>query len=138
MIEKVKYKEFEDKPFSTLIPFEFSELPFVPKRAFMVHMFPNSDYMQARGGHASKENKQFIYCLDGSFIFRLNFKETLVLEAGEGFYLPEKTWVTYLLNEGGNVHLPPSYFISFCSHPYDPEDYFESKDQFEKEVLGKK
>ena len=91
---------------------EFKDLPFPPKRFFMVY-----DVTSKRGGHAHKKCEQFIICAHGTCGVDINREDAYLLSKQDvGIYIPASTWVEYNLSKDGVL-------LVFASEPYDPEDY---------------
>ncbi len=61
-----KLKVFKDSR-GPLCALEFSELPFVPKRAYFIY-----DVKKLRGGHAHTKEKEVFICIKGSFTARIH------------------------------------------------------------------
>jgi len=102
----------------SLVPLEFSQLPFVPSRAFIVHHTPADT---VRGGHAHALNRQLLLCVAGRLAVRLLFKgqeENVVLEnASQGLVIDPGVWAEQRYVEPGTT------VCVFSSEPYDPDDY---------------
>ncbi len=109
-----------------LIPFEFSSLPFVPQRVFLVKDVPVDT---TRGNHAHFTTHQFIICLNGSIevgIIDSKGERTFLLRSGDSAYIPNLTWdwQKFISIEGE--------ILVFASTKYDPEDYITSIKEFKK------
>ena len=101
------------------------EVPFVPKRYFMVFDVPNT---RIRGEHAHRLCRQFIVCVKGSFAFVADDgtkREEFMLESPSiGVYIPPLVWgVQY-------KHSHDSATMVFASDYYDPADYIRDYDEF--------
>jgi dTDP-4-dehydrorhamnose 3,5-epimerase-like enzyme len=103
-----------------LLPFQFSDLPFVPGRAFAVADVPVG---VARGGHAHRSGMQLLVCLQGRIetLMRVaDAEERLMLSpSAAGLLVGPGVWCqqTYLV-EG-------SVLLVFASEPYDPSSYVD-------------
>ncbi|MBQ3630619.1 MAG: WxcM-like domain-containing protein [Prevotella sp.] len=109
---------------------EEEHVPFKIARTYWIYDVPGGE---RRGGHAYKENREFIVALSGSFdvilhdgsaprIYHLN-------RSYYGLYVPNGWW-----REMGNFSTN-SVGMVFASMPYTPSDY--NRD-FEDFVRGKK
>ena len=107
-----------------LIPFEFSSLPFVPQRAFLVKDVPVDT---TRGNHAHFTTHQFMICLNGNIelgIIDSNGEKTSLLRCGDSAYIPNLTWDWQkFISIGGEI-------LVFASTKYDPADYITSFEEF--------
>jgi acetyltransferase-like isoleucine patch superfamily enzyme len=108
------------------------ELPFAPKRHFLVFGVPNKE---VRGEHAHYKCHQFLIAAHGSLAVVAddgkNRREVLLDHPSLGFYLPPMTWgVQYKYSED-------AVLLVFASHPYDPEDYIRDYDSYLKLVANK-
>lgn len=104
---------------------EYGHIPFSIARAYWVYDVPGGEF---RGGHAYKEQEEFIVALSGSF--------DVVLDDGEkvtryslnrsymGVYIPKMTW-RRLENFSTN-----SLCLVLASHPFYEEDYLREYNYF--------
>ena len=94
------------------------DMPFDIKRVYWVYDVPGGE---ARGGHAYKENQEFIVALSGSFDVILNDgkeKKTYSLNRSYyGLYVPKGVW-----REMNNFSTN-SLALVFSSTKYNSEDY---------------
>jgi hypothetical protein len=101
-----------------------TDLPFVPKRTFVVFDVPTRD---VRGEHAHRVCHQFLVCVTGSVL--------AVVDDGEGreeyastvrprLYMPPMTWGTQYQYSSDAV------LLVFASHEYDADDYIRDYDLF--------
>jgi dTDP-4-dehydrorhamnose 3,5-epimerase-like enzyme len=101
-----------------LIPFEFSTLPFVPKRAFIIQDVPIGT---VRGGHAHKTERQLLVRLKGRASIRLVFQtetSTVILGSlAEALLIEPGVWSEQQYLE------PDTRLLVFASESYDPSDY---------------
>ncbi len=107
------------------------ELPFVPRRHFLVFGVPGQE---VRGEHAHHKCHQFLIATKGSLsvVADDGFKrcEVLLDHPSIGFYLPPLTWgIQYKYTEDAAL-------LVFASHPYDVNDYIRDYDEFLKFVKG--
>ncbi len=101
------------------------ELPFEPKRVFMVYDVPNS---KVRGAHAHKECHQFLIATHGSIAVILDDgeirKEYVLSDASTGLYIKPGVWgIQYKYSEG-------AVLLVLASHGYDAADYIRDYNEF--------
>lgn len=108
---------------------EFKQIPFKIERSYWIYDVPGGE---ARGGHAYKENQEFVIALSGSF--------DVVLDNGEerktyslnrsyrGLYIPKGLW-----REMGNFSTN-SFALILASTSYNSSDYIYDYDEFKKKV----
>lgn len=105
----------------------FKQIPFEIKRTYWIYDVPGGE---SRGGHAYKENEEFIIALSGAFdvivddgeqkkVFTLN-------RSYYGLYVPKGLW-REMENFSTN-----SLALEFASTPFDEADYIYEYDQFKK------
>jgi acetyltransferase-like isoleucine patch superfamily enzyme/dTDP-4-dehydrorhamnose 3,5-epimerase-like enzyme len=103
------------------------ELPFIPKRYFIVYDVPTSE---VRGEHAHHECGQFLICVKGSCSVLMddgkNRRELKLDTPQKGLYLPPMTWGTQYQYSSDAV------LLVFASEVYDPKDYIRNYDEFLK------
>lgn len=106
-----------------------SDLPFVPRRFFIVYDVPSLD---VRGEHAHLACEQFLVCVKGSVRAIVddgsNRGEFLLNSADVGLYMPAMTWGTQYAYSSDAV------LAVFASHPYDSEDYIRTYEEFQQKV----
>ncbi|MBN6053687.1 WxcM-like domain-containing protein, partial [Nonomuraea sp. RK-328] len=107
------------------------ELPFRPARYFLVFNVPSRE---VRGEHAHRECDQFLVCVRGSCGVLLddgrNRREITLDRPSRGVYMPAMIWGTQYR------YSPDAVLLVFASHPYDPDDYIRSYDEFQRIVAG--
>ena len=101
------------------------DLPFVPKRYFIVFDVP-SEYV--RGEHAHRVCQQFLVCVKGSCAVMVDDgtvrDEVLLDQPNLGLYMPAMIWgVQYKYSRD-------AVLLVFASEYYDPEDYIRNYDDF--------
>lgn len=104
-----------------------NHIPFKIKRTYWIYDVPGGE---ARGGHAFKQNEEFIIALSGAFDVIVddgteNRKFTLN-RSYYGLYVPAGQW-RELVNFSTN-----SFALEFGSLHYSPDDYIRDYDQFLK------
>ena len=118
-----KLKRFKDSR-GDLLPLNFSNLPFVPKRTFLVTNVPKG---VRRGDHAHFSTKQFLICLKGEICVELFdgvISSIYDLKEGEGIYVPEMVWDSQVFKTGEDV------LLVFASTEYNRSDYITSRSMF--------
>jgi UDP-2-acetamido-3-amino-2,3-dideoxy-glucuronate N-acetyltransferase len=101
------------------------DLPFVPRRVFMVYNVPDA---RVRGEHAHKQCHQFLVCVRGSLAVVVddgsNREEYVLDQPWVGLYLPPKVWgIQY-------KYSADAILMVFASHEYDPADYIREYEEF--------
>lgn len=101
------------------------DLPFTPRRLFMVYNVPDA---RVRGEHAHKECHQFMVCIRGSLAVVVddgkNREEYSLEQPWVGLYLPPKVWgIQYKYSQD-------AVLMVFASHEYDAADYIRSYEDF--------
>ena len=104
-----------------------NHIPFKIQRTYWIYDVPGGE---ARGGHAYRENEEFIIALSGCFDVILdngNEKKTYTLNRSYyGLYVPKGVW-----REMNNFSTNSVAFI-VSSSPYDELDYIRDYDEFKK------
>lgn len=101
------------------------DLPFVPRRVFMVYNVPDT---RVRGEHAHKECQEFLVCVKGTMAIIVddgtNREEYVLDQPWIGIYLPPKVWrIQYKYSHD-------AVSVVLASHEYDPADYVRSYADF--------
>lgn len=106
---------------------EFKNIPFKIERTYWIYDVPGGE---ARGGHAYKENQEFIVALSGSFDVILDDgkeKKTFSLNRSYyGLYVPKGLWREI------NNFSTNSLALVLASTPYDINDYIYDYSKFIK------
>lgn len=106
---------------------ELKDIPFKIERTYWIYDVPGGE---KRGGHAYKENQEFIVALSGSFDVVLddgNEKKTFSLNRSyNGLYVPKGMW-REMANFSTN-----SLAIVLSSTKYDNSDYIRDYGEFLK------
>lgn len=104
---------------------EFKHISFKIERTYWIYDVPGGE---SRGGHAYKENQEFIVALSGSFDVILDDgheRKTYSLNRSYyGLYVPKGIW-----REMDNFSTN-SLALVLSSTPYNPEDYIYDYQQF--------
>lgn len=104
---------------------EFKHIPFKIERTYWIYDVPGGE---SRGGHAYKENQEFIVALSGSFDVILDDgykRRTYSLNRSYyGLYVPKGIW-----REMDNFSTN-SLALVLSSTLYNPEDYIYDYQQF--------
>ena len=106
---------------------QFKQIPFEIKRAYWIYDVPGG---KDRGGHAYKENEEFIVALSGSFDVVLhdgmNEQKFQLNRSYCGLYVPKGMWRT-MTNFSTN-----SLALVLSATEYDENDYIMDFDEFLK------
>lgn len=104
-----------------------NHIPFEIKRTYWIYDVPGGE---ARGGHAFRENQEFVIALSGAFDVVVDDgqnKKTFTLNRSYyGLYIPKGLWRT-MENFSTN-----SLALEFGSIHYDEQDYIREYDNFLK------
>lgn len=104
-----------------------NQIPFEIKRIYWIYDVPGGE---KRGGHAYRENEEFIVALSGAFDVIVDDgkrKKTFILNRSYyGLYVPKGLW-----REIDNFSTN-SFALEFASTHYDKADYIYDYDQFKK------
>jgi dTDP-4-dehydrorhamnose 3,5-epimerase-like enzyme len=104
-----------------------NHIPFIIRRTYWLYDVPGGE---SRGGHAYKENEEFIVALSGSFDVILDDgteKKTYTLNRSYyGLYVPKGLW-----REMDNFSTN-SLAMILSSTSYDAKDYVRDYDEFQK------
>jgi acetyltransferase-like isoleucine patch superfamily enzyme len=104
-------------------------IPFVPKRYFMVFDVPSRE---TRGEHAHRVCHQFLVCARGSCAILaddgVSRTEVLLDSPDKGIYLPPMTWGVHY------KYSADALLLVFASHHYDSADYIRNYSEFLNEV----
>lgn len=122
MEKKINNNFIDDR--GCLIPIEFNDINFIPKRVFVVNNVPVG---VIRGNHAHYKTKQLLLCINGSVnVFLDNGKEKTktFLNIGESILIPEMVWDSQeFLEENSEI-------LVVCSTGYDINDYILDYNEF--------
>jgi hypothetical protein len=101
------------------------ELPFAPRRYFIVYDVPSSEL---RGEHAHRECHQFLIAVRGSCRILLDdgsSRAEVTLDSPDvGVYMPPMIWGTQYR------YTRDAALLVFASHIYNPADYIRTYDEF--------
>jgi acetyltransferase-like isoleucine patch superfamily enzyme/dTDP-4-dehydrorhamnose 3,5-epimerase-like enzyme len=107
------------------------DLPFQPKRFFMVFDVPTQE---TRGEHAHRRCHQFLICIKGSVRVLADdghHREEYLLDSPDlGLQLPAMTWGTQFQYSRDAV------LLVFASESYDSEEYIRDYDEFIRLARG--
>jgi carbonic anhydrase/acetyltransferase-like protein (isoleucine patch superfamily)/dTDP-4-dehydrorhamnose 3,5-epimerase-like enzyme len=114
----------------TLTVGEFErQIPFVPKRYFLVFDVPSRE---VRGEHAHHQTQELLICLRGSCAVMVDDGERraeIVLDCPhKGVLLPAQVWRVHY------KYSPDAMSLVFADTYYDPEDYIRDYGDFLKQV----
>lgn len=123
-------KSFEDSRGGILIPLEFKNIKFIPKRIFTVNDVPKNS---VRGEHAHYETEQLLICVQGKILVGLDDGKKCVeyeLNPGQSIYIDKMVW-DYQQFMSGN-----DFMVVLASTEYDPADYINDKEEFYRITNG--
>lgn len=107
------------------------DLPFVPRRHFVVYDVPSQE---TRGEHAHRRCHQFLVCVHGAVRVLADDgaqrQEFLLDSPTLGLHLPPMVWGTQYR------YTPDAVLLVFASEPYDADDYVREYAQF-RDLVGR-
>ena len=122
----MKFNKFYEINEGLLIPIEFKDLPFIPKRIFFVTNVPVN---VKRGNHAHYETQQILICLKGKILVKLydgkNY-ENILIKQGEYVFIDKLIWDSQKFLTNHDV------LLVLCSTEYNPDDYILNINEYEK------
>ena len=125
--EIIQLPKFLDARGNLSVIEEMKDIPFKVERTYWIYDVPGGE---ARGGHAYRENQEFIVALSGSFDVILddgNEKQTFHLNRSYyGLHIPKSVW-----REMDNFSTN-SLALVLSSTKYDVNDYIRDYDEFLK------
>jgi acetyltransferase-like isoleucine patch superfamily enzyme/dTDP-4-dehydrorhamnose 3,5-epimerase-like enzyme len=102
-----------------------AQLPFQPKRCFIVFDAPGKD---VRGEHAHRQCHQFLVCPRGSLSVMVDdgvHSEEIVLDQPDiGVHVPPMVWAVQY------KYTADAILVVLASDPYDPADYIRDYEEF--------
>lgn len=102
-----------------------NQLPFVPKRYFIVYDVPSKD---VRGEHAHRALHQLLICMKGSCCVAFDDghnRDKVVLDSPlKALHIPPMVWATQY------KYSPDAVLLVLASDLYDPTDYIRDYDAF--------
>lgn len=107
-----------------LIPIEFDQIPFIPKRCFIVKDCPAG---MVRGNHAHYKTKQYLICLKGKirvFVFDGIHSDECLLKEGQATLIENLRWDSQEFVTGDDL------LLVLCSTSFTIEDYIFEMDNF--------
>lgn len=123
----IQLPKFLDARGNLAIIEENKQIPFKIQRTYWIYDVPGGEY---RGGHAYRNNEEFIVALSGSFDVLLDDgiekKRYSLNRSYYGLYVPKGYW-----REMNNFSTN-SLALVLASTPYDAEDYIRDYDEFKK------
>lgn len=132
MIQIIKFPKIEDPRGNLSFIEEESHIPFKIKRVYWIYDVPGG---QVRGGHAFKEQKEFIVALSGSFDVKISDgekEETIHLNRSYyGLYIPNMLW-RQMSNFSTN-----SLALVLSSTDFSEKDYILNFETFKKSIREK-
>ena len=101
------------------------QLPFIPKRYFIVFDVPDSE---VRGNHAHRSVSQALVCVKGSCVVTIDDgrnRDRIVLDRPDrGVYITPLVWATQQKFSSGAV------LLVLSSEGYNPDEYIRDYDEF--------
>ena len=126
---KCQLKGFDEER-GSLLPLEFKNIRFTPKRIFVVNNVPVGEI---RGNHSHHMTQQYLICINGKvkvFLDDGNTKEVIDLEKNESVLIPPLVW------DSQQFLTPDAAILVICSTEYDKDDYIMDYRKF-KDVLSR-
>lgn len=121
----IELPKFLDKRGNLSFIEEYKHIPFKIERTYWIYDVPGGEH---RGGHAYKENQEFIVALSGSFDVILDDgKDKYVFSLNRsyyGLYVPRGLW-----REMNNFSTN-SLALVLASTPYNEKDYIRDYEEF--------
>lgn len=126
----IELPKFLDKRGNLSFIEENNQIPFSIARSYWIYDVPGGEI---RGGHAYKENEEFIIALSGSFDVLIDNGEEIQLfhlnRSYYGLYVPKGLWRS-MENFSTN-----SLALVLASTAYNPEDYIYNYAEFKQKML---
>jgi UDP-2-acetamido-3-amino-2,3-dideoxy-glucuronate N-acetyltransferase len=122
---------FQDLRGSLAVAETGKQLPFEPKRFFVVHDVPSR---HVRGEHAHRRLHQFLVCLRGELSLVVDDgssrKEIRLRGPETGVHIPPMVWaIQYRFS-------PDAMLLVLASEPYDPSEYIRDYEEYRRLVRG--
>ena len=121
----IELPKFLDKRGNLSFIEEFKQIPFKIERTYWIYDVPGGEH---RGGHAYRENEEFIVALSGSFDVVLddgiNKTTSSLNRSYYGLYVPKGIW-----REMNNFSTN-SLALILASTPYSQDDYIRDYQEF--------
>lgn len=121
----IELPKFLDKRGNLSFIEEFKQIPFKIERTYWIYDVPGGEH---RGGHAYRENEEFIVALSGSFDVILDdgINKTVysLNRSYYGLYVPKGIW-----REMNNFSTN-SLALILASTPFNPQDYIRDYQTF--------
>lgn len=126
-VKLIELPKFNDPRGNLSFVEQHKHIPFEIKRTYWLYDVPGGE---ARGGHAYKENQEFIVALSGAFDIEVddgvNKKRFSLNRSYYGLYIPKGLWRT-MDNFSTNA-----FALEFGSVEYSATDYIREYDEFLK------
>ena len=126
-VKIVELPKFTDPRGNLSFVEQLNHIPFEIKRTYWIYDVPGGE---TRGGHAYKENQEFIVALSGAFDVIVDDgqkkKRFILNRSYYGLFVPAGLW-----REMDNFSTN-SLALEFGSIHYDPHDYIHEYDEFLK------
>ena len=122
---------FEDMRGALAVGNVGADIPFEPKRYFLVHSVPS---IEVRGEHAHWTCHQFLVCTHGACSVVVDdgqsSAEVRLTRPSLGVYMPPMTWAVQY------KYTPDAVLLVLASHAYDPDDYIRTYSDFLAAIDG--
>lgn len=125
---EVQLVEFEGHlgSLGSLVPFEFSELPFAPQRLFTISQVPTG---VTRGSHAHRVCHQLLVAVQGSVSLSYESRQVKgrieLDKPDQGLWVRPEVWLELTSFSEDAV------LIVFASEPYSEPEYIRDRNEFE-------
>ena len=121
------WQTFEDNR-GLLVPIEFDQLDFIPRRMFYVTGVPQGE---KRGNHAHYTTQQILTCVQGEIEVSLHdgkILEIVTLQPNQWVFVDRMVWDSQKFMTGHDI------LMCVCSTVYKKRDYIEDFETFKKLV----
>jgi len=129
-VRSYRLPQFSDLRGSLVVGEIETQLPFEPKRFFVVHHVPNR---HVRGEHAHRRLHQFLVCLQGECSLVVDDgrhrQEIRLASPSIGVHVPPMVWGTQY------KFSTDALLLVLASEPYDSSEYIREYDEFRDLVL---
>jgi len=102
----------------TLLALEFSDIPFVPRRTFVVHSVPPG---VSRGRHAHKRGEQLLIAIAGEIVVELRYEDVehriSLTESTQALLIGPRVWARQTYTTPGAI------LMVHASEAYDEDSY---------------
>jgi dTDP-4-dehydrorhamnose 3,5-epimerase-like enzyme len=125
LVEKVQLQDFSDSRGQLFVAEFFSEFDLLAKRIYLLRDVPD---LAQRGGHAHKQLKQVIFCVQGSFQITVSdgkrSEVILMSQNAPGIFLRSGLWRDL------NSFSKDAICLVIASELYDASDYIHNFEDY--------